>query len=470
MQKYVWSLIISLLALWFTACKKDTPETQPPPVVTEEQAFFDLKQLPEIKLTFSLEQWNKLLNYYDQNPKNEKKVKASFYFNRGGKMDTLTEIGVKLRGNTSRRRPEGAEGEAHSTEYPDWHHCHFGLDFDKYVDNQNYNGYRNLILKWFKDDGAYAREIYSYDLFQRFGIWTAPEASYCKLTIYVEGDTKPAYYGIYAMIESVDEAFVNQRKSHWGSDIGFMWKGGWAGSNNASFQTAQSNGVEQVELDPSQSQYFAYDLKTREEELATASAELTQFIYDLNHKTGDDFKQWISTRMDVDLFLKTYATNVILGMWDDYWVNANNFYFYFAPNGKAYFIPYDYDNSLGTSLLMENSGTKNLLYWGPGSGRPLINKILAISEYKEKYKDYLRQLINPANDLFHYDRSIQRLYTWHALILPHIANDTGEDMVMDDQPASWANCGFYRLLSGNADGGVNGEANFFKTRTANINF
>jgi spore coat protein CotH len=52
--------------------------------------------------------------------------------------------------------------------------------------------------------------------------------------------------------------------------------------------------------------------------------------------------------MDVDLFLKTYAVSVIVGMWDDYWAdNGNNYYFYFDSDGKVYFIPYDYDNSMG---------------------------------------------------------------------------------------------------------------------------
>ena len=49
-------------------------------------------------------------------------------------------------------------------------------------------------------------------------------------------------------------------------------------------------------------------------------------------------------------------------MWDDYWFNKNNFYFYFDSNGKFYFIPYDYDNTLGTSSGM-NSGTQDMLNW-----------------------------------------------------------------------------------------------------------
>ncbi len=54
------------------------------------------------------------------------------------------------------------------------------------------------------------------------------------------------------------------------------------------------------------------------------------------------------------------------------------------------------------------------------------------------------------------------------LIQNHIDNDTGEDTEIIDQPANWGNCSFYRLNSGNADGGKNGEANFFKTRAKTI--
>jgi spore coat protein CotH len=68
--------------------------------------------------------------------------------------------------------------------------------------------------------------------------------------------------------------------------------------------------------------------------------------------------------MDVNLFLKTYAVNVTVGMWDDYWSNSNNYYFYFDAAGKFYFIPYDYDNTLGTSLLMTDSGIQDPLNWG----------------------------------------------------------------------------------------------------------
>ena len=59
-------------------------------------------------------------------------------------------------------------------------------------------------------------------------------------------------------------------------------------------------------------------------------------------------KTFLETHMDVDQFLRAYAVNVMVGMWDDYWHGKNNYYFYFDENNKFYF-PFDYDNTLGTS-------------------------------------------------------------------------------------------------------------------------
>ena len=443
------------------------PAAKPMPPVVETDVF-NLKVVPEIKLRFSLAEWNKLLQYYDLNPKNEKKVVSNFTFTTNGSSVQLDSIGLKLRGNTSRRRPEGSVGQPHNATAPDWHHAHFALDFSKYIDAQRFAGLNKVNLKWFKDDATYSREIYSYDLFRRFGCWTAPKASYCKLTIEVEGDTTPAYFGVYELLEAVDEDFLAKKSAQWGSGTGFLWKGYNLGSNKADFYSVNSMGVEYVSLTPSLSQYYAYDLKTRETELLTAKNQLTEFIANLNTKTGVEFQNWIATQMDVDLFLKTYATSVVLGMWDDYWVNCNNFYFYFAPNGKAYFIPYDYDNSLGTSAILSNSGTQNPLNWGPSSQRPLITKILAIPQYQTIYKNYVKSLTLLQNDYFTAGKSKIRIMAWQAMFSGFVANDTGEDMILNDIPASWGNQPNYRLLSGNSFGGINGPANYFTTRTVSI--
>lgn len=429
--------------------------------------IFAINMVATITIDFSIAEWNKLLLNYDLNPKNEKKVVSRFTYTANGRTTVLDSIGLKLKGNTSRRRPEGNTGELHNSFNPDWHHFHMSLDFSKNREAQRFKGLNKINLKWFKDDPMYAREVYSYDLFQRFGCWTAPRASYCKVNIRVGGE-EPAYYGVYVLLESVDEDYIAKRSAYWGSAIGWLWKGGYADNYNANFVQTVSMGVEDVSTNPALSQYFAYDLKTRKSELPAAKIKLTQFITDLNTKTGTEFQSWIVQQMDIELFLKTYATNVVLGMWDDYWSNANNFYFYFAGNGKAYFIPYDYDNTLGTSQLMDNSGTQNPLAWGAMDGRPLVTKILAIPAYQTLYKNYIKELVNANNDYFTATKSIARIQGWHTRIAGAVSNDTGEDMVIMDQPAYWGNQPNYRLFSGNNQGGVNGPANFFTSRAASI--
>lgn len=468
-------IIFYFLILFLFNCSN--PDEALKPIVEEpikpepfKIELFNLNEVPEITLELEVKDWNKFLENYDLNPKNEKKVVSHFTFKVNGNTVALDSIGLRIKGNTSRRRPEGVTGEMHNSTNTDWHHCHFGLDFSKYKDDQRFEGLDKLNLKWFKDDASYAREIYCYDLFKRFGCWTAPRASYCKLNIKIKGDTNPAYFGVYAMIENIDEIYINSHQDQWGNGIGFLWKGGWSGNNNANFYSTNSMGVEDVNLDASKSKYYAYDLKTREEELEAAKTELTQFIKDLDSKKGDDFKNWIAQKMDIDLFLKTYATNIMVGMWDDYWVNGNNFYFYFAPNGKAYFIPYDYDNTLGTSLILDNSGTQNIVSWGKYYQRPLIAKILETPEYLILFKKHIKTLADPKNDFFDANKSKSRIQNWHLKIADHVYNDTGEDLYIIDKPADWGNQPNYRLLNGNNEGGKNGEANFFETKIKAISW
>lgn len=469
MKKIAFTFLILFL---FNCSNPDevlAPEVEQPIQPQPERIdLFNINEVPEITLEVEVKDWNKFLQNYDLNPKNDKKVVSHFTFNSNGRTITLDSIGLRMKGNTSRRRPEGVTGEMHNSENTDWHHCHFGLDFSKYKEEQHFEGLDKLNLKWFKDDATYAREIYCYDLFKRFGCWTAPRASYCRLNIKIKGDANPAYFGVYAMIENIDEIYINSHQEQWGNGIGYLWKAGWSGNNNANFYSTNIMGVEDVSLDASKSIYYAYDLKTRKEELDGAKAELTEFIQNLKNKTGESFENWIVQKMDVELFLKTYATNVVVGMWDDYWVNGNNFYFYFASNGKAYFIPYDYDNTLGTSLLVSNSGTQNPLFWGNMNNRPLVTKILSVPKYKTLYKNYISELVNSNNDLFNAKYSINRIQNWHNKISPYISNDTGEDMIIEDKPASWGNQPNYRLKSGNDKGGSNGDANFFETRTSYI--
>lgn len=457
------SIFLFSFILSFQSCDPETtiPEDKPDindtiPVKTKIN-FYDIESLPEIFIEITTDEWNNLLAYFDQNPNNEEYIKCSFKIKNEKTSSNLNNCGIRLRGNTSRRRPEGTKNEPHNATKPDWHHASFSVKFNKFITGQDISGVEKINLKWFKDDAMYVREVYCYDLFERFGVWTAPQSSYCRLKLKIKEDTDTVYFGVYEILEPVDNEFIENRKTNFGDANGFLWKANY-GADFKSTNTSLMS-VENITLNNTFTP--VYDLKNNIENIEIAKAQLVDFIKNLNNKTGDDFKTWITQKMDVELFLKTYAVSVMCGMWDDYWINKNNFYFYFNSEGKFFFIPFDYDNTLGTSQLIKDAGKQDVLNWGNNT-YPLVKKILEIPEYQTIYKLKIKELCSNSNDYFDYSKSAARIRNWHKLIEKFVSNDTGEDMVIEDKPASWGNCSFYRLLENNNNN------NFFIVRALNI--
>ena len=186
---------------------------------------------------------------------------------------------------------------------------------------------------------------------------------------------------------------------------------------------------------------YSLDLKTNKDELASAEAELHGFIMDLNNLPTDDSDESIATIkafyekwFDMDFFLKTYAINILCGMDDDYWGNANNFYLYFDTGkkgtGKLYFIPFDYDNTLGCSI-HEGGFKQNPLEWGRGENRPLMDRMLLVPEFKQKFVDYLLE-VSAEDSYWNFERCSQQFLYWKTMLEPY-ANSSDLDWHLGDR-------------------------------------
>ena len=435
----------------------------PEPVKEGYDYVWDEKAIPEVHLEVSLSEWNRLLALYDANSYTTQYVTANLTFTKDGETTVIDNVGLRLKGNTSRRRPEGWSGQMHQRDNTDWHHAHFGVNLRKYADDDDHTiqGVRKLHLKRFKDDPMYVRELFCYELFKRAGVWTAIRSNYCRLWLHVEGDSKEAYYGVYELLEPIDKRYLKDRKSHFGTSNGFLWKcrNSAAGLNNP-------NG--DIWYDDDTDDRHAYTLETETAEFDSARIQLVDFMNKLSNLNDNDFYTWIQQVTDVDLLLKTYAVNVAVGMWDDYWNNANNYYIYFSGRGlddyRFFFIPYDYDNTLGTSLrcgVQDDAGRQSPIYWGNNNNR-LIARMLRFSDMKEKYIGYLKELIDAKNALMDRASAQARIRSWQQRIAQYVDNDTGEDTAIEDKPAPWGNHGEYNLLKNNSD-------NFFNAKASSIN-
>ena len=266
------------------------------------------------------------------------------------------------------------------------------------------------------------------------------------------------------MIEAIDDKFVKKRKELFGDHQHNLWKCRWGATLNYN----DMNNVS-IHFDDDSGNNYTYELKSNIENFEAAKAQLREFTKNLSQRTDQDFHDWIASVCDVRLLLRTYAVNVVTGMWDDYWNNCNNFYIYFNSsdknNYKFFFIPYDYDNTLGTSSHCNNvsdSGRQDPLNWGDTGRNPLIGKILKYDDYRAIYVEALNELINPANNLFYYQSSIDRINGWHAMIRDYVDNDTEEDCEIKDRPAKWGNIYDYRILDAGS------SMNFFKVKAQSI--
>lgn len=415
--------------------------------------IFNPDELGQMVLVIDRSEWNKHLEYCDINLDHEEMVVAKgFYFTKDNKEWFFKDVGFRIRGNTSRIRPQEKKSDGKNGKYVQ---AHFSLDFEEWlteeqeaadIEKKLANSMKGLILKRFKDDPTYCREVYGYNMFRQCGIWIAPRAAYTRLIIQIQeddGSYETVNYGVYAMIEEIKKQFLKERTAEEGggelnSNKGNLWKLSWG----ADFKDFNSIGEESSEkivdsngkVTDIKVQSFAYDYKGDNEfddgknQLLSFADELKD-LPDCTDGNNDDadietIKTFYTEKMDGDLFLRTYAVNVILGMWDDYWVNKNNYYFYFDKNGKAYFIPYDYDNILGINGCGVDAGTHNPIQWGSltDGSKPLIQKILQVPEYMEAYKKYLDEYSNE-DSYFDDDASIARIKKWHDMFRPYVYSE-----------------------------------------------
>lgn len=440
--------------------------------------IFDVNTLGTTTIIIPRSEWNKLLRNYDSYYKNEIFVHCDYSFEKSGYRWLIGNAGFRLRGNTTRVRPMGPDysHKQGNLRWSDWRRLEgarsnkyrqssFKIDFEEFLpetESAKMAGcMKGVNLKRFQGDRAYVREIYSLDLMRRYGVWTAPRASYTRVVLNIfedlsDGSYTELDYGIYEMFENIDKQSLTERskniKNGWTSTKGNLWKCSEKSYLNPWSLTGDDRiGIEELTTDQDSSKSFSYDLKTNKAEFDAAKEELEKFVYELDALQFDNSKQraaskkWIDEHLDVELLLRTMACNVILGMDDDYWGNANNYYLYFDTEekgtGKLYMIPFDYDHVFGNPV-SGDAVNKNPLDWGRACGanegeRPLIEKVLAISEYNDLYRKLLLELSDPESD-FGKAKSQARIRNWQAMVEPYVySSDLTYDhdtssMIIDD--------------------------------------
>jgi hypothetical protein len=269
---------------------------------------------------------------------------------------TTDSIGFRARGNTSLASQKKS----------------FKIDFNRFIASQKFQGLEELNLNGEHNDVSILRSHLSWSMLRSGGL-PAARTSFVKLFI------NNAYKGLYVNVEHLDDEFLDLRFP--GQANGNLWKCAygadltWWGSNPSSYSSV-------------------YELKTNTDS-ADFSA-LIHFIDVLNNSPVSSFVCAIQEVFDVDLFLRNIAMEILMGQWDGYAYNKNNYYLYLRESdGKMVYLSYDLDNTFGIDWFNINWALRNIYNWSPANqNRPLYSKLLAIPYFKDRFTFHLSDILN----------------------------------------------------------------------------
>ena len=312
--------------------------------------------------------------------------KASF----DGKDYVYTEVGARMKGNSSRREICDENGTITQS-------CHLKISFKATFDDPLYDldeklkdfkhdwsndasglkirkkrnlfGMEKIDLKYLprNDNKTISQEVYCYDTFRAAGI-LAPHAQWAEVNLASDSSDRTYFYEV---IEDIDKIFLKRHfssedaqgdlyKCVWGTDVNGAWSGADLVRDGAVEKNATSTSLTsgarlakgRIGVEDNYNGYHPnYQLKTNDDGEASDFSRMANYINTLwNLRYRKAPQNSLESLLDVTEFLKFEALSYLFGNFDDQRNNDNNYYLYFRPSDKkALYIPYDWDWALGAA-------------------------------------------------------------------------------------------------------------------------
>ncbi|MFI5202888.1 MAG: CotH kinase family protein [Flavobacteriales bacterium] len=346
---------------------------------TAGDSFFGLSNVHTIKLYFSQPNyWDSLVAAYN----------GDYYIAADVEIDGnyIYGIGAKFKGNSSYNNPNIKKS--------------MKLDFNEFVQGQDYDGLKKLNLNNGFKDPTFLREKTALEFMISHNV-PAPRCTYANVYF---NDT---LWGFYMIVEEIDDEFLNR----WFlNNKGNLFKGDptgdlkWFGSTPSSY-------------------YPKYELHNND--LQNDWTDLVAFINVVNNSPAGTFASDLDTFFNVDRYIKYWATTNLFVNLDSYMGSGHNYYLYHdSVANKFEFIVWDINESYGVFTMgMNVSQLESLAVIhipSPATNRPLNNRMIQDVNLKQ-------QLYDEVCDLIHFDFSIWNM-EWYIdslanVIRPHVYAD-----------------------------------------------
>ena len=230
------------------------------------------------------------------------------------------------------------------------------IKFNEYVDQKPIKGLDRLTLNNNKQDAGRMCQYLSYRMFNRSGT-VSPRCSFAKVTV------NGKYLGIYSNVEAVRKPFL---KAGFGSSSGSLFEG-----TVTDFFPAWVN---------------RFEAKTKKSDPAVV-AKISEIMSEDNPDL-EELGKWV----DLPAFMKFWAMESLIGFWDGYCNNQNNYFIYQRPdNSKLYFIPWGVDSSYAKTMPLPPYRVRPR---SVHSKAILPNKLYRNPETQEMYQQTLMDLLD----------------------------------------------------------------------------
>jgi hypothetical protein len=268
-------------------------------------------------------------------------------------VDAQVEIGPRKLGKV-RLRKKGYFGSL-SANRPS-----LRIDVAEYETAQRVFGSKTVVLNNSLQDPSFTHECMAYGAFAAAGV-PAPRCGFARVR--VNGQE----LGHYVLVEPIKKPFLERE---FGDDRGVLLEG----NSGADFTAAR---LADFELDSG----------------STPASELLAPLTAALAARDDGLRTRLEGVLDLTGFLRFWAVESLIGHWDGYSGDLNNFYVYAPPGGPIQFIPSGADGAFSTEHpYLPKAGRPQSVY---AVGR-LANHLYALPETRELYREALRELLRDA--------------------------------------------------------------------------
>jgi spore coat protein CotH len=253
------------------------------------------------------------------------------------------------------------------------------IDMDEFVVGQDLFGTERITLNNARQDPSYVNQCMGYQIFARAGV-PAPRCNFAHVT--VNGND----LGIYVHVENVKKRFLRE---HFADDEGSLYEG-----TLSDFRAGWTDTFEQ---------------KTNRE-VPSDRSDIAAVVDALAPGAPPDA---LGAVIDLSDFTNFWATEILIGHWDGYASNTNNFFIYGDPtDGRFHFVPWGIDNVLTDGGLDPTEGTPPVRTTGV-----LADHLWRTAEGRAAYEARMRELLDTVWDGPELVAEIDRMA---ALIRPYL--------------------------------------------------